>query len=203
MAELAVAALVGSAVAAGGAAIVGSMGQQQAAADTIAGGNLASQGALEEARSAYQSYYYKASQERLLAQEDRASAQADMRNTQQKVSLTQSALRARAAADGGGTDPTVVALSDQIAKQGSIAALTDMFKGEDSARGRLDQARGYEMTGDAALRGGDYKSAALQFEAQSKARALRTQSYATLLGGASDMLGKFGRAGSGGKGGYG
>lgn len=192
MAELAIASAVAGIASAG----VGLAGAYKTADSTLLGGSIASQGALAAGQAEHDADYYKAAGLRINAQAARASGQSDAINVERKTADLQSTLRARAAASGGGvTDPTVLALSDQVEKQGTLSALTEMWKGEDQARNLTDSATGAEMSGDAALKGAGYKAQGITIDAQSRADAGVTAGYANLLDKGSTMFDRFGNPG--------
>jgi hypothetical protein len=176
-----------------GSGILGLVGANNSADGTLLGGKMAAEGALQAGQAERDSLYYKAAGLRQNAQSERVGGQSDMFNVQRKTNDLQSTLRARAAASGGATDPTVLALSDQIETQGTLDALTEMWKGEDRARGLVDQARGAEMSGDAALTGSQLRARGIVTEAESKAAATKTAGYANLLDKASSMFDRFGK----------
>ncbi len=171
-------------------------GARSSAESSLLGGSIASEGALAAGRAARDAAYYRAAGLRQNAQEERAAGQRDAFGVQTKKTDLQSTLRARAAASGGATDPTVMALSDQIETAGSVGALTEMYKGENRARGLTDSARGEEMSGDAALTGAGYRSRGALVEAEGRATGSMYQGYASLLNGASSMFDRFGRIGA-------
>lgn len=132
------------------------------AAGTLMGGNAAA----EAGASARQSQYFKAKQEEMAAQESRASAQRAALDKGRETTLLQSQLQARAAASGGGaSDPGILDLAGDIAGRGEYEALTEMFRGENRARGLEDSATGSRMTGDAAAAEGRAKRDASYFSA--------------------------------------
>ena len=113
-----------------------------------AGGTIASGVAQSDAMD------YKAEQERMAAQENRAASQRTMQEHQTQLSYQQSKLQAGAAATGAGADdPTVVKLGSDMAGRGEYQSLMDLYTGENRARGMEDQAKGDNMTGDAAMTG--------------------------------------------------
>ncbi len=173
--------------------VLGIQGANKSADGTLLGGQMAAEGARAAGKAERDSLYYKAAGLRQNAQSERAASQSDAFRVQDKTSDLQSTLRARAAASGGATDPTVLALSDQIETQGTLGALTEMWKGEDRARGLVDSARGAEMTGDAALTGSELRARGIIQESESKASATRTAGWASLLDKGSSMFDRFGK----------
>jgi hypothetical protein len=173
---------------------LGLSGAYSSAEGTLLGSSIAAQGALDAGNAERTAAYYKAAGLRQNAQAERAGSQVDTFNLLKKRDDLQSTLQARAAASGGGaTDPTVLALSDQVEKQGTLSALTEMWKGEDRARGLVDQARGAEMTGDASYDAAGLRARGIQVEGQSKADAAITSGYANLLDKGSTMFDRFGK----------
>lgn len=172
--------------------VIGLTGAYDSANGTLLGGKIAAQGALDAGAAERTAAYYKAAGLRQSAQAERAGAQVDTFNVLRKRDDLQSTLQARAAASGGGADPTVVALADQIETQGTLSALTEMWKGEDRARGLNDQARGAEMTGDAAYEAAGLRAKGIQIEAQNKSDAAVTAGWSSLLDKGSSMFDRFG-----------
>src|SRR5262245_47667509 len=118
------------------------------AAGTLVGGDAAAQAG----RARAQAYNFQAKQQDMMAQESRAAAQREALDKRRQGDLLQSQLQARAAASGGGAaDPTVLDLGGGLAGRSQLAALTDMYRGENRARGLEDQAMGSRMTGQAAI----------------------------------------------------
>lgn len=135
---------------------------------TVAGGALSAAGTLiggsaaaDAGASAQKAQYFKATQEDMAAQESRAAAQRVALDKGRETTLLQSKLQARAAASGGGaSDPGVLDLAGDIAGRGEYEALTEMYKGENRARGLEDTAIGSRLTGDAAKAEGEAKRSA-------------------------------------------
>lgn len=138
-----------------------------AGAALSAGGTLVGGAASAAAgKSAQQAGYFRATQEEQAAQESRAAAQRAALEKKRETGLIQSKLQARAAASGGGADdPGVLDLAGDIAGRGEYEALTEMYRGENRARGLEDAAIGSRMSGDAALAEGKAKQTASYFSA--------------------------------------
>lgn len=148
-----------------GGTIAGMAGTAQSAKTARQAGALAQAGAAFEGQSAVDAANYKAVQLRQQAQEARASQQRAAMETRRKGDLTQSTLRARAAAGGGGaTDNTVLNLTGQIAGRTEFESLIDMFKGENAARGLEDAAKAAIYQGEVAKRGSQYKAAGYGYQ---------------------------------------
>lgn len=159
-----------AATAAGG--VVSAMG-------TIAAGDAAA----DAGRRSQQAQEFRAKQEDMAANESRAAAQRAALEKQREGVLLGSKLQARAAAQGGGADdPTIVTLGEDIAGRSEYAALTDIYKGENRARGLEDQAIGDRYTGQS-----------LVAEGEAKQRASKLSALGTIIGAAGSMA----RMGSG------
>jgi len=107
-------------------------------AGTLIGGAMAKQAA-----------EYEAEQYRRNALQARAAAQRQAFEQRRKKELALSALQARAAASGAGADdPTIITLAERIAGRGEYLALTEMFAGEEEARGMAGKAQAAEFRGE-------------------------------------------------------
>lgn len=151
------------------------------AAGTLAGGSAAAQaGQLQQ-----QAANYQAAQLQQNAAQAFASGQRKMLDTQQRTRLALSTARANAAANGtnAGTG-SPAAIAGAIAKRGSYNAAMDMFNGESTATGLLNQAKGVQFSGEAAAIGGE--------EAQ---EASYLSAAGTLAGTAGSMLKTYGGSG--------
>lgn len=144
---------------------------------TIAGGNAAADAGIR-GQAAQE---FKAKQEEQAAQESRAVSQRSALDKRHQATLLQSTIQARAAASGGGADdPGVLTLAGDVAGRGEYEALFDMYKGENRARGLIDQAAGSRMTGDA-----------LFAEGQAKKSASKMAALGTIIGGVGSAAGQF------------
>jgi hypothetical protein len=152
-------------------------GTGMSAMGTLAGGKAAAQAGY----AAQQSHEFTARQQEQAAQEGRAVAQRSALEKRREGTLLSSKMLARAAASGGGADdPTVTKIGEDIAGRSEYDALTEMYKGENRARGLLDAAMASRMTGDAALA-----------EGEAKKRAAKLSAIGTIIGGAGSMFGQF------------
>lgn len=100
---------------------------------------------------------FEATQLEQAAGRDRASSQRRAAEERRQAALVQSALQARAG--GGGLDPTVLNLSADIAGEGEYRALSALYEGEETARGKEASAAAARRTGQARGRAMDYASA--------------------------------------------
>lgn len=160
-------------------AIVTSLaGTAISASGTIASGKAAKDAGIRS----MQAQEFKAAQYEQAAQESRASAQRAALERRRDVKLAESTLQARAASSGGGADdPTIVQLGENIAGRGEYQALGEMFRGENRARGLLDEATGARFTGEAELAAGKAKQQASEYSAAG-----------TILSGVGTLFGKYG-----------
>lgn len=131
-----------------------------ALAATVIGGAVSAAGTLAAGKSAKEAQYFKAAQEDQAAQESRAASQRQALEKRRMTGLALSKVQAGAAASGAGAaDPGIIKIASDIAGRGEYQALTDMYTGENRARGLEDMAMGDRMTGDAARTGSYYKAA--------------------------------------------
>lgn len=99
---------------------------------------------------------HQAAQARSIAGQERASSQRGAIEQRRQARLLSSKALARAAAGGGGTDdPTVSNILGDIGAEGEFRALTELFQGEEAARGLEMQADLRVFEGQQAKRAGD------------------------------------------------
>ena len=101
-----------------------------------------------------------------------AASQREMLNEKKKTALVQSALQARAAAQGGASDPSVVKLAGDIAAEGKYRQMTALYKGEDIQNYLENAARMKNYEGAEFRRAGEIAK-----------RGARMSAYTSLLGG--------------------
>lgn len=139
-----------------------------AAAGVTAAGTLAAGKAQEQAAN------YEAQQLDVQAKNRQAEAQVQAGELKRKKELALSNLQANAAASGfSATDPTSLALADEIARYGTFQEQLAQYGGTSERAGLEAQAEGRRMTGKAARIGSRYSAAG------------------TILGGISTLAGKF------------
>lgn len=114
---------------------------------------------------------FQAQQLRARATSKRASGQAAARIEKKKLDAIQSKLTAKAAMQGGATDPSVVTLAENIEAEGTLRGLTAMFEGEEAAR-----------SDEAAAIGASYEGTIAKDAGKQKRDQARAASYVTLLG---------------------
>jgi hypothetical protein len=167
-------------------------GSAVSAVGTIAGGNAAAAAGQASAAAQRQNaadnatqLEFRATQEDQAAQESRASSQRDALEKTRQARLLLSTLQARAASGGGGaSDPTILNLAGNIGGRGEYEALTDMFTGEDKARGLEDQASGDRYSAATGIIAGDMGANAAIAEGNAKRNASYLSAAGTLIGGA-------------------
>lgn len=155
------------------------IGAAVSAAATIAGGNAA----MAAAQGQQQAAEFRAKQEEKAAQESRAASQRQSLERRREADVIGGRLRAAAAASGGSaTDPTVLALGEDIAGRGEYEALIETYKGENRARGLEDQAAATRYEGQLAL-----------MEGKARQSASRLSAFGTLIGGMGSAFSAYNR----------
>lgn len=156
-------------------------GSLVSAAGTIAGGNAAAAAGM----AGQGQKNFEARQQEMQAQESRAASQRSALDVRRREELLRSTLIARAAAGGSSaTDPGIIDLAGDIAQRGEYEALTEMYKGENRARGLEDAALGSRLTGQA-----------LAAEGAAKKKAAKLSAIGTIIGGAGSMFSQYNQAG--------
>lgn len=142
----------------------------------MAAGTLMSAGQqAQQGKAAKQAYDYQARQQEISAGQERAVAQRNAAEQRRRETLAQSRLRAVAAAGGGSaTDAGVLDLSGDLAEEGELQALYELYSGEERARG---------LEGNAALN---------RFQGKQAKRAGQAAAFGTLLKGGSSLLARYG-----------
>ena len=131
---------------------------------------LTAKGELDQGKSANALAKYQAQQLEQNAGQEKAVAQHAAEEEQRKSELLASRAIAVAAASGAGAlDPTVVKILQGIDAEGQLASMTQLYNGDERARGLTDQAR------------------ATRYDGRSAKRAGRTRALTTLLTGAQSM----------------
>lgn len=88
-----------------------------------------------------------------------ANAQRQAEQLDRRRRLTQSTLQARAAASGfGATDPTVLDLTGEIGRYGTVQSQLAQYGGLNRQAGLESQADLSRMSGQAAMQGGTYRA---------------------------------------------
>lgn len=145
---------------------------------------------------------FKARQLDMAASTSRATGQRGMFEKQKATKQALSTLQARAAASGGGaTDASVLHLAEDIAGTGEYQALSEMFSGENKARGIEDEAAGLRYSAAAAKTASRTAASAAEWGADSNAAMAEYQGRVaqsnSRLAAASTILSTAGSVGSG------
>lgn len=123
-----------------------------------------------------------------------AVAQRDMMDVQRVGRLAESRALALSAASGGGASaPTVTRLIGNLAKETSYNAARSLYAGEEKARLMRLQAQSLREQGEFAEVSGNLAASA----AESRGKAAELSSYASIVGAAGGLYGKYGGGGPG------
>lgn len=126
-----------------------------ALAASVGGSVLSGLGQIQAGRAANANAKFQAAQLEQQAGQERASAQREAIAQRRQATIAQSNAQAAAASSGGGaTDPTVLNITGNLAKEGEYNALSALFEGEERARGLGLQATTARMEGKQAKRQG-------------------------------------------------
>jgi len=174
-------ALAGTAVSAVGTIAAG----QQAAAI----GAQEQQRLQAEGQAANQAAKYQAAQLEVQAKNERASGQREAEQFRRQKRLALSKLTTNAAASGfSATDPTALALADEIEEYGTMQEQMAMYGGEARATGSRAQAEGARFSGASAMRSGYMQGQTAYMTGEAKRDASYYNAGGTILGG----IGNFG-----------
>lgn len=150
-----------------GLSALSAIGTAASIGGTILGGVSANQAAKQEA----------AMRERQAAVE-RADASRRAEEERRKTTLVMSRQKALAATSGAGTqNPTILDIMSETAQRGSYLARTEMYGGEDRARGQLDQAAAAKAKGRSQMTGSFFDAFGEGIEGASNFKKLRMQGY--------------------------
>jgi hypothetical protein len=149
---------------------------------TVAGSVMEAGGTIAAGNAAKQQADYEAAQLDIRAKEDQAQGQQEAKQLREQKERALSSLTARSAASGfSATDPTSLALADEIERYGTLQEQMAQYGGKSRRTGTEAQATGARISGKAAKKGSKLSAAA------------------TILGGISSGLSKY-NTGSGGGG---
>lgn len=131
-----------------------------AAGASLAGGAIASEGALQRGRAENDMAQTEAVQLDAKGREEFAAAQQEAFAKRREGRLALSRAQALAAASGGGADdPTIVKLMSGIASEAEYNAGTAVYGGTSRRAGLLDAANNRRKSGQASLLGSRYEAA--------------------------------------------
>ena len=143
-------------------------------AATAAGTIVGAAGARAQGKAAQAAAEFQAQQQEIRAKEEQAAAQREAQQLRRRKELALSELQARSAASGfSATDPTSLALADEIAKYGTMQEQMAMYGGTSRRAGLESQAF------------------ASRFEGRMARQAGRINAASTILGGVSSIADKF------------
>ena len=126
---------------------------------TIAGSFVSAAGTIAAGKAEQQAANYEAQQLEIRAKEEQAQAQQEARQYREQKERAQSSLRARAAASGfSATDPTALALNDELERYGTLQEQMAQYGGKSRRVGTEAQATGARLTGRAKAIGAKYSA---------------------------------------------
>jgi len=135
----------GGAMTLGGAATLASIG----------GSILSGLGQMQAGKAAKANANFQSAQMEQQAGQERASSQREAIALRRQSAIMQSNAQAASAASGGGaTDPTVLNITGNLAREGEYNALSALFAGEERARGQKLQAASTRIEGKQAQKQG-------------------------------------------------
>lgn len=143
-------------------------------AATAMGTIVAAQGARAQGKAAQAAAEFQAQQLDIKAKEEQAASQREAQELRRRKDLALSELQAKSAASGfSATDPTSLALADEIARYGTMQEQMAMYGGASRRAGLESQAF------------------ASRFEGRAARRAARYDAASTILGGVSSIANRF------------
>jgi hypothetical protein len=153
---------------------------------TAVGTYVSARGTIAAGKQAQAAADYEAAQLDIRAKEERAAARFEAEEKKRTKELALSELTSKSAASGfTATDPSTLALADEIYKYGTLQEQMAMYGGESRGTGAEAQAEGR------------------LFEGRAARSASKTSALATILGGISTMAGRYGQStGTAASGGY-
>ena len=142
----------------------------------LAGTAVTAMGTIAAGKAAQQSANYEAAQLDMKAKEEQAASQREAQEYGRRRDLALSELTNKAAASGfSATDPTSLALADEIARYGTFQEQMAMYGGQSRREGLQNEATGKRFEGAAKRMGANYSAAG------------------TILGGVSSFADRFGK----------
>lgn len=122
---------------------------------TIAAGKAEARAAEEQARNARSAANFEAAQLDMQAKNERAAAQVEAEEYRRRKELALSEARAKSAASGfTATDPTALAIADEIAKYGTLQEQMAAYGGEERARSTERSSYATRVSGESAYSAG-------------------------------------------------
>lgn len=167
------------------ATIASVVGTGVSAYGTLAAGKAQQQQAIAQGAAERDARELVARQLVAKGKEEMAASQQEAEQYKRNKDLAQSTLQNRAAAGGfSATDPTAMALADEIEKYGTLQEKMALWGGASRRAGLESQAAGERFTGNSAL------SAAIQTGKNAR-RASYFDAASTILGGVSTLASKY------------
>lgn len=169
------------------AAVSAIAGSGMSAYGTLAAGKEREQALLEQGRTQRESSEYQAAQLEVEANNELATSQQEMLQFRRQKKLALSSLQARSAASGfTATDPTSLAIAEDIEKHGTMQERIALYRGISKSQNLKDQAHATRYSGQS------FERAKIK-----EGKAARKASYygagSTILGGISSFAGKYGK----------
>lgn len=125
----------------------------------LVGSVVSAAGTLAAGKAQQQQAEYEAAQLDIKAKEEQAAAQQEAQQLRERKERAQSTLTARSAASGfSATDPTALALADEITRYGTLQEQMAQYGGKSRRRGYEAQAEGSRLSGRAAKAGARYSA---------------------------------------------
>lgn len=141
---------------------------------TVIGTGVSAMGTIAAGKAAKQSADYEAAQLEIKAKEEKAAGQRQAQEFARRKDHALSTLQARGASSGfTATDPTTLAIADEIARYGTMQEQMAEYGGTSRMVGTQAQAEGRRMEGRAASSGA------------------RSKAFGTILGGIADIGSKY------------
>jgi hypothetical protein len=142
--------------------------------------------------------------ERAAGKQELAEAQVDASELKRRKDLAASALQARAGAGGFmATDPTSLAVADEIARYGTLQERRAVAGGLSARAGRYAKSRAIQTEGDMTAymqdedaRRMDRQADMLRWEGKSAKKASWLKAATTILGAVSGIAGKYNQGGT-------
>lgn len=153
---------------------------------TIASGNAEADLAMKTADARNKSAQFEARQLDIQAKDEFASGQREAQQLKRQKTLALSNLQAQGAASGfSATDPSNLAIADEIEKYGSVQEGMALYGG--SAR-----AQNLNLNAEARRFSGASEVSLASDYASNRRKAAKMSAFGTILGGASTMASRFG-----------
>jgi hypothetical protein len=176
--------IVGTVVSAAGTLAAGRQAQAQAEYQARA---FEQQGKIQQ-----QGLEYEARQLELAGKEEQAASQREADDQKREKNLALSRLQTQASASGfTATDPTSLAIADEIARYGTFKQQIAAYGGKARRANLEDQAAGARYEGEAAIAGANASAAGARLSGRSARQQSLFSAFGTLAGGLSKGLSRY------------